>query len=303
MVRIPVLRRAVICLSLFVVLAGAAQAPAGVSSHEEAARELFRLSGGEDLALESAEAMLGVLGPNPEMAPYRQVFREWTQKVFNGADFEAEIVRLYVQTFSEKEIREITAFYKTPVGRKAISAMPELMRQGTEIGMKRAEEHAGELQEMLTKAQEERENEPPANDEEAQKRTVAHIRNTGTAMFSWLTDQVGAGAAGQSQTDAANTNFDFKHYPLVSRDELVKLLVPDYMQKIPKTDGWGHPYEYYLNVANPLAPQVMGIRSPGRDGKFSANNYTVGAFDPDDLDEDIVWADGFFVRWPQVKED
>ena len=29
-----------------------------------------------------------------------------------------------------------------------------------------------------------------------QKRTVADMRNIGTAMFSWLTDQVGAAAAG-----------------------------------------------------------------------------------------------------------
>src|SRR5215207_7575505 len=33
-----------------------------------------------------------------------------------------------------------------------------------------------------------------------QKRTVADVRNTGTAMFSWLTDQVGAAAAGASAT-------------------------------------------------------------------------------------------------------
>src|SRR3954447_21264732 len=34
-----------------------------------------------------------------------------------------------------------------------------------------------------------------------QKRTVADMRNTGTAMFSWLTDQVGAAAAGQTATE------------------------------------------------------------------------------------------------------
>src|ERR1700730_14681921 len=33
-----------------------------------------------------------------------------------------------------------------------------------------------------------------------QKRTVADVRNTGTAMFSWLTDQVGAAAAGAAAT-------------------------------------------------------------------------------------------------------
>src|SRR5258705_8114200 len=43
-----------------------------------------------------------------------------------------------------------------------------------------------------------------------QKRTVADMRNIGTAMFSWLTDQVGAASAGGTvdldiYTGAANT--------------------------------------------------------------------------------------------------
>ena len=46
----------------------------------------------------------------------------------------------------------------------------------------------------------------------------------------------------------------------------------------------------------------MSIRSPGRDGKYSATEYSVTPFDPVDFDEDIVWADGFFVRWPQKKQ-
>ena len=223
--------------------------------------------------------------------------------MFAETDLESEMVRLYMEAFSEKELREITAFYKTPVGRKAIATMPELMRQGAEIGMKRTQEHAEELQEMLAKAREEHENEPAANDAEAQKRTVAAIRNTGTAMFSWLTDQVGAAAAGQSQTEQAPTTVELKHYPLVSREQLEKLLVPDYIQKIPATDGWGHPFEYYLNTADPLSPQVMGVRSPGRDSDFSAASYTVGPFDPDDFDEDIVWADGFSYAGPRPRTD
>lgn len=93
-----------------------------------------------------------------------------------------------------------------------------------------------------------------------------------------------------------------KHYPLISREELGKILVPNYMQRIPETDGWGNPYEFYLNVENPEAQQVMSIRSPGRDGSFSANAYTVAPFDPNDFNQDIVWSDGFFVRWPQAPQ-
>ena len=130
------------------------------------------------------------------------------------------------------------------------------------------------------------------SDTERQKRTVADIRNTGTAMFAWLTDQVGAGAAGQDVMDVAQ-------YPAISRDQLREVLVPTYLQEVPEKDGWGHPYEYYLKIDEPLAERVMCIRSPGRDGTFSSWVYEIGSFSPGDFDQDIVWCDGFFVSWPQ----
>ena len=137
------------------------------------------------------------------------------------------------------------------------------------------------------------------NDKDAQKRTVGDIRNVGTAMFSWLTDQVGASAAGQSQVQPGSQMVDLARYSLISRERLGEILVPKYLQAIPAADGWGHPYEFYLNEKNVTTPHVMSIRSPGRDGKFSASVYNTGPFQPDNFDEDIVWSDGFFVRWPQ----
>jgi hypothetical protein len=135
-----------------------------------------------------------------------------------------------------------------------------------------------------------------SEDKNAQKKTVADLRNTGTAMFSWLTDEVGAGAAGQSQMQTV----DLAEYPVISRADLAALLVPQYIAAIPEKDGWGHPYEYHLDVKNPLAQKVMSIRSPGRDGLASDGPYTVAPFQPEDFDQDIVWSDGFFVRWPQA---
>jgi hypothetical protein len=49
-----------------------------------------------------------------------------------------------------------------------------------------------------------------------------------------------------------------------------------------------------------VAEEIMSIRSTGRDGAFAGNSYMVGSFDPKSFDEDIVWSDGFFIRWPQV---
>lgn len=126
-----------------------------------------------------------------------------------------------------------------------------------------------------------------------QRQTMADIRNLGTALFSWLTDQMGAGAAGKTET------VDLKTYPAITTAELEKLLVPDYIRAVPKTDAWGHPYEVRLNVKNLTAEKVMSIRSPGRDGKYSGDVYPNAGFKATDYDQDIVWADGFFLRFPE----
>jgi hypothetical protein len=296
-------KRALIWLPLLLVLVGAAaQEPAPVSSHEKAARDLYRLIGGEKLAGAGADVMLGAVRQDPAMAPYEDVFRAWYKKVFASGDLESEVVALYMQVYSEQELRELAAFYKSPLGQKTLATLPEMMQKSAEIGMRRAKEHSAELQEMLEKARKERGIQSPAPDKEAQKQTVADIRNVGTAMFSWLTDQVGAGAAGQSQGETESAPVNLKQYAPISRGELEKILVPEYIREVPEKDGWGNLYEYYLNVKDPLGRQVMTIRSPGRDGKFSATEYSPTSFEPGDFDEDIVWADGYFVRWPQAKQ-
>jgi len=131
-----------------------------------------------------------------------------------------------------------------------------------------------------------------STDEQRQLKTVADMRNLGTAMFSWLTDELGAGAAGEQEVD-------IQLYPYISGADLERLLVPHYLEKVPKVDGWGHPFDVRLNVENTLAQHVLSIRSPGRNGQYSADVYKPGKFEPLDFDQDIVWADGFFVRWPQ----
>jgi prepilin-type N-terminal cleavage/methylation domain-containing protein len=128
-----------------------------------------------------------------------------------------------------------------------------------------------------------------------QKRTIADIRITGTAMFSWLTDQVGAAAAG-----ALVTQVDLAAYGSVKRaSDMTTILVPTYMQFVPTIDGWKAPYDYYLNMTSVMGRSVMAIRSKGRDFASPGDTYSVTNFDPTDYDQDIVWADGFMVRWPQ----
>ena len=125
-----------------------------------------------------------------------------------------------------------------------------------------------------------------------QKRTMAEIHETGKAMFSWLTDQVGAAAAGAQSVAVSD------YGTVAAIPDLSTLLTPRYIARIPERDAWGHELEYFLRTEDPLAGQVMLIRSPGLDGNFSNGDYVHSAFTTTDFDQDIVWADGIFVRWP-----
>lgn len=143
-------------------------------------------------------------------------------------------------------------------------------------------------------------------DTDAARQTISDIRNVGTAMWSWYKDSMASkrseGAHEKAESEAAVTSVSIADVPAISREELRKILVPKYIAEIPEKDGWGNPYEFHLETRDPEATRVMGLRSAGRDGRFSGDTYEVGAFSPADFDQDIPWIDGFFVRWPEAKK-
>ena len=44
---------------------------------------------------------------------------------------------------------------------------------------------------------------------------------------------------------------------------------------------------------------MFAIRSTGRDGSFSGTTYRITPYVQTHYDEDIVWADGLFIYYPQ----
>ena len=132
-----------------------------------------------------------------------------------------------------------------------------------------------------------------------QKRTVADMREVGIAWLSWLTDQVSAASAGNPQ----KFDFDGSFSTSLTAAKLLDDFYVDedmfYARQVPDKDGWGHDFDYWWS-GNPLVTPVLGIRSRGRDGQVgpSANPYTLGPFVATNYDEDIVWSDGLFVRFP-----
>lgn len=129
-----------------------------------------------------------------------------------------------------------------------------------------------------------------------QKRTMGDMRNLGTCWMSWLTDQVGAGAAGQRTYDVNTSGFN-----IIEASNLLSTLFRTqtffYCQEVPLVDGWGNPMQYRVN-SNLLSANVMNIVAVARDNAFEGSSYTIGAFIATQYDRDIVWADGLFIVYP-----
>lgn len=127
-----------------------------------------------------------------------------------------------------------------------------------------------------------------------QRQTLSTMRDVGVAMMGWLTDEVGAGAAGMTVTVG--------DWPETDLADLEAALVPVYLDELPRNDAWGHPFDYRVRLDDPMAERVMWIRSAGSDGRFDGETYETGPFDPALTGHDVVWTDGAFMVWPEKTE-
>jgi hypothetical protein len=130
-----------------------------------------------------------------------------------------------------------------------------------------------------------------------EQQTISDLRAVGVAMFHWY-KEVQAPRRTMHPKEGHAKTVDLAEIPEISHDELAKLLVPKYIAAVPEKDAWGHPYEFRLNTKEPDAARVMAVRSAGADGAFSGTTYTIGSFPPAQTDQDLVWVDGYFTRWP-----
>jgi hypothetical protein len=120
------------------------------ASHRAAVTKLFDTMHMKELLDSSMVQMTDMqIKANPEIAPFRQILLDFVSKYMNWDALAPDMTKLYMETFTEQEIKELEKFYATPTGQKAVKTMPELMTKGGEIGQKRVQEHIGELQQAI----------------------------------------------------------------------------------------------------------------------------------------------------------
>lgn len=132
-----------------------------------------------------------------------------------------------------------------------------------------------------------------------QKRSMGDMRQIATAVAAWYTDNSGAAAAGANgdaidlsliqPTGAGGTL-------ATDAADIEAELVPDYVQTLPATDGWGTDLEFYIVFQGQPRINYMGIAALGSDK--TAGNRVYGPYDPKAHENDIILIDGTFAMYP-----
>lgn len=118
-----------IALWLFVVPPSHAE-----TATDESIREFFVVSGQEAAMVENVQALLPALKQMMKDVP-DDLFRELsrTDNVLTA------ITPIYRKYFSEEEMRELIALYKSPIGSKYAKLAGKLQRESAELGAKHAQ--------------------------------------------------------------------------------------------------------------------------------------------------------------------
>ncbi len=121
-----------------------------------AAQDLFKAMKLQENLSETANAMIdSEIGRNPGLTPYREVMVQWLKKYMTWDAMLPELTKMYTDTFSEAELKQMAAFYGSPAGQKSLEKLPELMQRTAMAGAKLSQPHSDELRAAMTAKSEE----------------------------------------------------------------------------------------------------------------------------------------------------
>jgi hypothetical protein len=127
------------------------------ASHREAAIRVLEITK-SDVAMKSGfQAMIDpiIAGmrqrgmPEAAAQEVKDVFSKWFAEEIKWEDIKPKMAEIYVQQFTEQELKELHAFYQTPTGQKAIEKLPIVMQQGAVIGREYAQNKSQSLETKL----------------------------------------------------------------------------------------------------------------------------------------------------------
>ena len=85
----------------------------------------------------------------PVLERYQAQANAALDQVVGWKTLEPELLELYTRAFSEAELKELVAFYQTPLGSKVLERMPQLMAMSAQLTQTRLQQAVPEVDKLL----------------------------------------------------------------------------------------------------------------------------------------------------------
>jgi len=157
----------------------------------------------------------------------------------------------------------------------------------------------------------------PEKELERLRGTVNDLKRLGKAYASWASDNaasVPAAERSRLQAEAKAARDAMPPMPKgfylwregtlrrMTSNEMARRLRPTseifYLRNLPVKDRWGTRLEILGAPENLFGREQLALRSAGPNGRFDGDRVPIGGWHPGDGNDDIVWVDGAFQRWP-----
>ena len=139
------------CLLLTASLVMPCLTTADDKSHLNQVEILFKLTRMEQKIDESVESVAQLqLRQNPALAAKSGQLMAFLEKYIGWDAVKADLYAMYMQTFTEDELKTINDFYITPTGQKVIVIVPQLVQERNRLAMQRLQQNIGELQKIMS---------------------------------------------------------------------------------------------------------------------------------------------------------
>jgi len=122
------------------------------NSHLEQVEILFKLTRMEQKINDSVDSVAQLqLRQNPTLeASKREQLLAFLERHIGWNAVKADLYEMYMQTFTEEELKTINDFYITMTGQKVIVIVPQLVQERNRLAMQRLQQNIGELQAIMS---------------------------------------------------------------------------------------------------------------------------------------------------------
>ena len=120
-------------------------------SHRGQVNILFKLTKMEQKVNESVASVAELqIRQNPKLELKYDQLMDFLNRHIGWYAMLDDVTAMYMQTFTEEELKVINDFYITTTGQKVITLVPQLVQDRNQLAMMRLQQNIGELQQIMS---------------------------------------------------------------------------------------------------------------------------------------------------------